>query len=188
MPVSDATPPGGGQAGDATAGGAAHQVAAVRHLTATGFLVWQGQVLLHWHRKNRLWLPFGGHIEENEDPVQTVLREIEEESGIAAVLIERGPRYPFDEPRQLPPPVTILLERATDGQLWHEHIDLIYFCRPASGIDAVATDRDPSLRWLSEADLLTNAPIAPSPDEPPAEVPLDVRTLALEAIRVDRAE
>ncbi len=160
--------------------------APVRHMTATGFLVWEERVLLHWHRKNRLWLPFGGHIEENEDPVQTVLREIEEECGIAARLIERGARFAFDEPRQLSPPVTILLERATDGQLWHEHIDLIYFCRPLAGIEALAIDRDPTLRWLSEAELRTNAPITPAAGEPPTEVPLDVRTLALEAITAAR--
>ena len=160
----------------------------IRHLTATGFLVWEDRVLLHWHRKNQLWLPFGGHIEENEDPVQTVLREIEEESGIAAELIARTPVYPFDEPRQLPPPVTILLERATDGRVWHEHIDLIYFCRPRAGIEALAIHRDPTLRWLSEADLQANAPIAPTPDETAAEIPIDVRVLGMDAIRAGREQ
>src|SRR5262249_39655776 len=101
-------------------GGQGVTLPSVRHMTATGFLVWKGPGLLHWHRRNQLWLPFGGHIEANEDPVQTVLREIEEESGIAAELITRGQVYPFAEPRQLPPPVTILLERATDGRVWHE--------------------------------------------------------------------
>ncbi len=158
----------------------------LRHMTATGFLVWDGKVLLHWHRKNRLWLPFGGHIEPGEDPVQTVLREVEEESGIAAEVINRAPPYPFDEPRQLPPPVTILLERATDGQTWHEHIDLIYFCRPRHGVAGLALDRDPTLRWVSEAELMANTPVAPVPGEPPAPIPLDVRTLALEAIRAAR--
>lgn len=159
---------------------------AVRHMTATGFLVWRYQVLLHWHRKNRLWLPFGGHIEQNEDPVQTVLREIEEECGIAAQLIVRAPGFDFVEPRQLAPPVTILLERATDGEMWHEHIDLIYFCRPLAGVEALAIDRDPTLRWLGEAELRANAPITPMAGEPAAEVPLDVRTLALEAIKAAR--
>ena len=157
-------------------------------MTATGFLVWEERVLLHWHRKNRLWLPFGGHIEENEDPVQTVLREIEEESGIAAELIVTASPFPFEEPRQLPPPVTILLERATDGRLWHEHIDLIYFCRPRAGVAGLAIERDPTLRWLGADELHANTPVRPAPDEPPAEVPLDVRTLALEAIRVVRRD
>jgi 8-oxo-dGTP diphosphatase len=155
----------------------------LRHMTATGFLVWQGRVLLHWHRKNRLWLPFGGHIEPDEDPVQTVLREIEEECGIPAEVIASAPPFPFAEPRQLPPPVTILLERATDGATWHEHIDLIYFCRPRAGVEGLARARDPTLRWLSAAELRANVPLAPFPGEPAAEIPLDVRTLALEAIR-----
>jgi 8-oxo-dGTP pyrophosphatase MutT (NUDIX family) len=159
----------------------------IRHLTATGFLVWEDRVLLHWHRKNRLWLPMGGHIDANEDPVQTVLREIEEECGVAAELIPHGPVYPFAEPRQLQPPVTILLERATDGRTWHEHIDLIYFCRPAAGVEGLASHPDPTLHWLGEAELAANAPIAPGDGEPPAEVPLDVRVLALEAIRAAAA-
>jgi 8-oxo-dGTP diphosphatase len=161
-------------------------VPSVRHLTATGFLVWEDRVLLRWHRKNQLWLPMGGHIEANEDPVQAVLREVEEESGIAAQLITRGSPFPFEYPVQLPPPVTILLERATDGKTWHEHIDLIYFCRPAAGIDGLAVERDPTLRWLDEVELRANAPVSPGEDEPPVEVPADVRLLALEAIRAAR--
>lgn len=154
----------------------------VRHLTATGFVVWRGRVLLHWHRKNRLWLPFGGHIEANEDPVECVLREVEEETGIAVAIIGASPPFAgFDEPRQLPAPVTILLERAFDGRDWHEHIDLIYFVRPLS--EPPATFTDPTMRWLDATALEANDPIAPLPGEPPASLPEDVRRPALEAIR-----
>src|SRR5262249_36861202 len=52
-----------------------------------GFLPTGGKVLLPWRRRNRLWLPMGGHIEPNEDPIEAVLREVEEESGVAAELI-----------------------------------------------------------------------------------------------------
>ena len=54
----------------------------VRHFTATGFVVHEGHVVLHWHHKVKAWLPPGGHINENEDPVEAVLREILEETGI----------------------------------------------------------------------------------------------------------
>ncbi len=158
----------------------------VRHMTATGFLVWHGQVLLHWHRKNAMWLPFGGHLEENEDPVQAVLREIEEESGIIAELLPTALPFDFAMPRQLPPPVTILIERATDGQMWHEHIDLIYFCRPVAGIAALARDRDPTLRWLGAAALQTATPLSPAADEPPTAVSEDVRVLGRAAIDAAR--
>lgn len=154
----------------------------VRHLTATGFVVWRGQVLLHWHRKNRLWLPFGGHIEANEDPVECVLREVEEETGIAAEIFGSPPSFAgFAEPRQLPAPVTILLERAFDGREWHEHIDLIYFVRPHA--EPPATFADPTMRWLDVVSLAANQPFAPLPGESPAPLPEDVRLAALEAIR-----
>ena len=54
----------------------------VRHFTATGFVVHEGATLLHWHPKVKMWLPPGGHIEPNEDPVEAALREIEEETGV----------------------------------------------------------------------------------------------------------
>ena len=154
----------------------------VRHLTATGFVVWRGRVLLHWHRKNRLWLPFGGHIEQNEDPIECVLREVEEECGIAAeVFGSPQPFAGFATPRQLPPPVTILVERAFDGRDWHEHIDLIYFVRPLA--PPPESFADPTIRWLDGPALEANQPIPPSPEEPPVPLPNDVRLLALEALQ-----
>ncbi|HEY0935552.1 MAG TPA: NUDIX domain-containing protein [Trebonia sp.] len=41
-------------------------------------------LLLGDHRKSGLWLPPGGHVEEDEDPRQAVIRETREELGIAA--------------------------------------------------------------------------------------------------------
>ena len=48
----------------------------VRHFTVTGFVVYMDSLLLHWHRKVKMWLPPGGHIEPNEDPVEAALREM----------------------------------------------------------------------------------------------------------------
>ena len=39
----------------------------------------RGQMLLVDHRKARLWLPTGGHVEEGEDPWLAVVREAREE-------------------------------------------------------------------------------------------------------------
>ena len=41
-----------------------------------------GTVLVGDHRASGLWLPPGGHVEDGEDPRQTVLREAQEELGI----------------------------------------------------------------------------------------------------------
>lgn len=153
-----------------------------RHLTATGFVVDGDRVLLHWHRKNRLWLPFGGHIEPNEDPVETVLREIEEECGLRTELLSSAETFGVTNLPVVAPPVLILVEPTTDGIHEHQHIDLIYFCRPVGDLGALATDADPTIHWVTATELEQNLPVVPLPGEPAASIPDDVRKLALAAI------
>src|SRR5215217_7284759 len=120
----------------------------LRHLTVTGFLVHEGRVLFHWHRRNQMWLPMGGHIEANEDPVEAVLREVEEESGVAATVMPTTAALPFSNIPQRSPPVTIILApvracsvaRALGWSGRIEHIDMVYFCRPAAGLAGLRTD------------------------------------------------
>jgi ADP-ribose pyrophosphatase YjhB (NUDIX family) len=47
----------------------------VRHFTASGIVLDGGSVLLIEHARLCWWMPPGGPIEPNEDPVQAVLRE-----------------------------------------------------------------------------------------------------------------
>jgi len=102
----------------------------VRHFTATGFLVNECKVLLHWHPKVQAWLPPGGHINDNEDPEQAVLREIMEETGFKAEVIGQGPTIDFEYPKQVPSPLTIMVEDINDPiEGCHQHIDMIYVCR-----------------------------------------------------------
>ncbi|MDP9332685.1 MAG: NUDIX domain-containing protein [Actinomycetota bacterium] len=44
-------------------------------------------LLLVDHRSAQRWLPTGGHVEPDEDPAATALRELREELGIAAALV-----------------------------------------------------------------------------------------------------
>lgn len=163
----------------------------LRHLTVTGFLVHDGRVLLHWHRRNQLWLPMGGHIEPNEDPIEAVLREVAEESGVAAEVMPTAPPLPFSNIAQRPPPTTILLAPVKSCGLarrlgWDgavEHIDLVYYTRPTDGLAGLRLD-DPTMRWLDASAIEANVAVAPSADVAPAPIPDDVRVLALDALRV----
>ena len=51
------------------------------------------KVLLVDHIKAGLWLPTGGHVEPNEKPVSTVIREAHEELGIEANLFSPSPLF-----------------------------------------------------------------------------------------------
>ena len=82
----------------------------VRHFTATAYVVHDGRVALHWHPKVKAWLPPGGHVEENEDPVRAVLRETEEETGLKTEVVPTGPAIDLSYPVIVQPPLTIMVE------------------------------------------------------------------------------
>jgi 8-oxo-dGTP pyrophosphatase MutT (NUDIX family) len=97
-----------------------------RDFTVAVFVVWNRSVLLHYHQKLGRWLPPGGHIEPNELPDEAAIREVHEETGIIATLIDE-PLNKVDlpgQPRQLCRPAGVQLAAISPG---HEHIDLVYF-------------------------------------------------------------
>ena len=150
----------------------------VRHFTATGFVVHRDSVALHWHPKVKAWLPPGGHIEPNEDPVQAVLREVVEETGIEVDVVPTSPVLDLSYPEQVLPPYTIMVEDIHDPvDGFHKHIDMIYFCRPLSESPKLAE----GWQWVSKSLLagmvaLTDGVVPP---EPPPE---DVSLLGIQAI------
>ena len=152
----------------------------VRHFTATGFVVYRDATLLHWHRKVKMWLPPGGHIEENEDPVQAVLREVEEETGVKAEVVPTGTPVDLDYPEQVHAPFTIEIEDIDDPvQGWHQHIDMIYFCRPVGILKAV----NEGWVWVSKDELARGVALD-SGDGDAVPPPEDVRVLAAHAFEV----
>ena len=152
----------------------------VRHFTATGFVVHDGHVALHWHPKVQEWLPPGGHIDENEDPVQAVVREIREECGLEAEVVATGLPFELSYPTQVQPPLTIMVEDIHDPvDGYHQHIDMIYVCRPVE----TAPQLDHGWRWVSLSQIAAGAPLerADGRSVPP---PNDVRVLAQHAFDI----
>src|SRR5574341_2150549 len=156
-----------------------------RHFTATGFVVDGSRTLLHWHKRLQQWMPPGGHIEADEDPVQAVLREVEEETGLVTEVITTREAARFAYPQQLPAPYTILVEDIPGPDEPHKHIDMIYFCRVANGTARRPVD-DPTLRWVDEGELRGGAPLDVEGSGISVAVPADVRELALVAIKAGR--
>jgi len=130
----------------------ARMAAVTRDFTVATFVVYQGRVLLLWHRKLGMWLPPGGHIEPNELPDEAAVREVREETGITVVLTSPPSLPPIPGPRQLARPEGVQLERIGPD---HEHIDLIYFARPAdpTAVSPVANHEVEHVGWFGPAEL-----------------------------------
>ena len=123
-----------------------------RHFVATGYVVRDGKTLLIRHKKLKMWLPPGGHIDENELPEDAALREILEETGLKAEIVsprrtdacERGVTH-------LHVPSHVQLEDIPNHP---QHIDLIYFCRATGDQAPVISERETDgARWFSIQDL-----------------------------------
>ena len=164
-------------------------VALTRHFTVTAFVSTPEATLLHWHRKVGLWLPPGGHIEPDEDPVDAALRETLEETGLAVEILPTAERCDFAEPEQVPAPVTIMLEPIgpSDEGDAHQHIDMIYFARPVR--DAPGVELGQPWRWVSREMLISNETLpADTAGGVEAEISEDVRTLGIASIDRSAAE
>ncbi len=159
-----------------------------RHYTATGFVVHEGKTLLLWHRKLQQWMPPGGHLLPDEDPVTGVLREVREETGLTVELLRLSPTFPAFEPQQLPAPYTILLEDITEQGEVHQHIDLIYFSRSPDGKAVAPSPENPEFLWVTEEQLQRNDGLYLASRGEKVRLAEDVRALALEAIRAEREE
>ena len=153
-----------------------------RHITVSGFVVHEGRLALHWHRKNQMWLPAGGHIEANEDPVEATLREIREEFALETEVIRLHPRVEYPGgPRQVEPPYTLLeCPIAPD----HVHVDCVYFCRVLSGYPGVSHDPENPIVWFDAGQLREGGARVNGRVEP---FPPDVLALGLEGIRLTEA-
>ena len=156
-----------------------------RHFTCTGFVVQGDKTLLLWHQRLRAWVPPGGHLEADEDPVTAVLREIREETGLEAKVLPLGQTFPFGYPGQIVPPYTILLEDSPEPGEPHKHMDLIYFCRPLNNA-SLHPPAGAVVTWVDEDALRANQPIDLPACGLCAPVNDDVRILALAAIGLAR--
>ena len=84
-----------------------------RHLVSYCVVHDGSHVLLADHRNALLWLPTGGHVDENEHPRAAAARELQEELGF-------GAPHPIGAPTMLTVSTTVGLTAGhTDVSLWY---------------------------------------------------------------------
>ena len=116
----------------------------------SAFIVYQGKVLLIYHKRYNEWLPIGGHIELDEDPEEALYREIREESGLKVRLLSETPdiRHPGVKP--LPTPAFVDAHRIDPR---HKHIAFVYFCVSSTDRVRLHTREHREFRWVDEREL-----------------------------------
>ena len=161
----------------------------IRHFTATGFVVNGDATLLHWHKKVQEWLPPGGHIDPNEDRVQTTHVEIKEETGFDVEIVPTQKPLKVSNLEQIYAPHSIMIEDVVDSIYGeHQHIDHIYFTRLTSSISSPTGelsrqgDKSSSWLWASSTDLQSEIPFK-TPKGELRTPPEDVLKLGLAAIQ-----
>ena len=84
-----------------------------KHLVSYFAVVDADRILLVDHKNARLWLPTGGHVETDEHPRATVVRELEEELGLR-------PEHEIEAPLMITCTTTVGLAAGhTDVSLWY---------------------------------------------------------------------
>ncbi|MCB2305612.1 NUDIX domain-containing protein [Clostridium estertheticum] len=141
-----------------------------RTLTATVYIVNKGKVLLHMHKKHKTLFPLGGHMNPEELPHETAIREVYEESGLIIELYNDEEKLQLGKVRQLYRPMNVLLENI--GQPI-ENIDFIYFA--TTDVDKVHPQDGESkeLYWLSKDEIISDENIKPH-----------IKSMALRALEV----
>ena len=104
------------------------------HVTGSAIVVSDAGVLLHLHRRLGKWLQPGGHVDGEEMPWETAVREVLEETGITAVHPAMGPTLAHVD-----------VHLAAKG---HTHLDLRYLLTAPATPPCPPPDESQQVRWV----------------------------------------
>ena len=135
--------------------------------TADVFIVHDHRVLLIFHKKHKMWLAVGGHIELNEDPEEAALREVKEECGLDVELLGEKPQIMSPGTKFLITPAFLDIHDVTPT---HKHIAFRYFA--TSKTSQFSNVEHDDIRWFSQEDL----------DNPEFGIKPDIQFYAKEAL------
>ncbi|MFC1801407.1 NUDIX hydrolase [Nanoarchaeota archaeon] len=136
-------------------------------LVVSGYLIQDGKLLLIHHKKLDKWLPPGGHIDENETPDDSLVREFKEEVGLDIELVGEKIDVPLN--RVLAVPFYVEVHNVGD----HDHCCFFYLCALKENQDVnIKLDEVKDYKWFSKEELN---------DE---KIPADVRVLSSKVFEI----
>lgn len=154
-----------------------------RHFTATALIVHNNKFLLMWHKRLNSWMPPGGHMDPNELPVQTAIRECKEETGLDVIAVDTWDSdYFADAPHEgqmQQRPYATLLENIPASkernEPAHQHMDFLFVMhlKDANQSMQLAEAEGTELRWFTAEDII---------QIPQNQIFENVRAVALEVL------
>ncbi len=126
-----------------------------RHFISRIYPVKDGKVLLIKGKMGH-WIPPGGHIEMDELPTHTAVREMKEETGYKIVL--KGVKEKFTSAHVLPSADHVEVHDVEDN---HQHIAFIYFAEIEEDPENKEPKGSREYKWFTEEDL-ENIPLKDS--------------------------
>lgn len=133
-----------------------------KQFTATGYVVSEDRIrlLMVFHRGLQCWLPPGGHVDPDEFPHETALREVREETGARArhvgqPALDLGLNGQTES--QLPAPFAmaaqLIPESAKDVE--HIHMDMMFLLTADDDTALTAQEQEvDAARWFTQAEVL----------------------------------
>jgi ADP-ribose pyrophosphatase YjhB (NUDIX family) len=118
----------------------------VKEFLSTVYIVRGENVLLTFNKKVEKFIPLGGHIEPNELPCDSVIREAKEESGFDIQLVDVGGLIN----KNLTQNFDIQLDVIKPD---HHHINISYIGKVVGGEMLGESDEGTELRWFSKEEL-----------------------------------
>jgi 8-oxo-dGTP diphosphatase len=114
------------------------------------YIIHNNKVLLIKHKKLKVWLPIGGHIELDENPEEALYREVEEECGLEIELVNKTYGMNDKECTFLPLPNFLDIHRINKK---HKHIAFEYFATAKSDIVNFNKKEHDEIKWFSEEEI-----------------------------------
>ena len=106
------------------------------HVTASAFIISSRGVILHLHRRLRIWVQPGGHVDAGESPLDAAVRETLEETGLEARHTEAPTLFHVDR---------------HPGPRGHTHYDLRYVLLARPVEPSPPDGESPEVHWFDFA-------------------------------------
>ncbi len=119
--------------------------------TTSAFIINDGRVLLQHHKKIKMWLQPGGHVELEEDPIEALYRELEEETGLLPenlqiIELVKDKRIESSGSKLLPIPFDFNVHSFNNN---HKHIDLCYLMISNTNDVTLEVDKAHDIQWFT---------------------------------------